>query len=136
LSNHQTRRLLAIDDNLDCAELIARVAGKCGLEARAITDIPTLPALLADWMPDVLTLDLCMPQEDGIAVLSLLNQEGFFGSVLIVSGQEAWLRRSAGRLAAAHGLNVIADIAKPIDVKELRETLTNLPSQGHAHAVA
>jgi len=128
VSANRPQRLLAIDDNLDCAELIARVADKCGYEARAVTDIPALPAMLADWMPDVLTLDLCMPQEDGIAVLSLLNKQGFHGSVLIVSGQEEWLRRSAGRLAAAHGLNVIADIAKPIDVKGLRETLVNLPS--------
>jgi len=125
---NRNQRLLSIDDNLDCAELIVRVADKCGYEARAVTDIPTLHAMLADWMPDVLTLDLCMPQEDGIAVLALLNKQGFHGSVLIVSGQEDWLRRSAGRLAAAHGLKVIADIAKPIDVKQLRETLINLTS--------
>lgn len=128
MSANRMQRLLAIDDNLDCAELIARVADKCGYESRAVTDIPALPGMLANWMPDVLTVDLCMPQEDGIAVLSLLGDQGFHGSVLIISGQEAWLRRSAGKLASAHGLNVIADVAKPIDVKGLRETLIKIHS--------
>jgi two-component system chemotaxis response regulator CheY len=127
--SNRTPRLLAIDDNLDCAELIARVANKCGYEARAIADVPALPGILANWMPDVLTLDLCMPQDDGIAVLSLLNEKGFSGGVLIISGQEEWLRRSAGRLASAHGLKVIADISKPINVKDLREMLASLPAQ-------
>jgi two-component system chemotaxis response regulator CheB len=117
------RRLLAVDDNGDSAELIARIATRCGYEARAVADLRELPDLLAKWRPDVLTLDLCMPQEDGIAVLPTLNESGFEGGLLIISGQEDWLRRAAGRLASAQGLNVIGDLAKPIDIKTLRETL-------------
>ena len=119
-------RLLAVDDNSDSAELIARIASRCGYEARAIDDLRQLPDLIAEWKPDVLTLDLCMPQEDGIAVLSTLNETGFSGGLLIVSGQEDWLRRAATRLAHARGLNVIGDFSKPIDIKSLRATLTRL----------
>lgn len=117
------RRLLAVDDNGDSAELIARIATRCGYQARAVADLRELPDLLARWKPDVLTLDLCMPQEDGIAVLPTLNESGFEGGLLIISGQEDWLRRAAGRLASAQGLKVIGDLAKPIDIKTLRETL-------------
>jgi CheY-like chemotaxis protein len=117
------RRLLAVDDNGDSAELIARIATRCGYQARALADLRELPDLLARWKPAVLTLDLCMPQEDGIAVLPTLNESGFEGGLLIISGQEDWLRRAAGRLASAQGLKVIGDLAKPIDIKTLRETL-------------
>lgn len=122
----ETLRLLAVDDNGDSAELIARIATRCGYEARAVADLRQLPGLLSSWKPDVLTLDLCMPQEDGIAVLPTINENGFAGGLLIISGQEDWLRRAAGRLASAQGLNVIGDLAKPIDIKTLRETLTKL----------
>ena len=121
-------RLLAVDDNSDSAELIARVASKCGYDARSITDPSTLAQVLDEWQPQVLTLDLCMPEEDGISVLSLLTQSGFSGHLLIISGQDEWFRKTASRLASARGLNVANDLCKPVDLKALRELLTQLAS--------
>jgi DNA-binding NtrC family response regulator len=72
------------------------------------------------------TLDLCMPQEDGIAVLALLKDIGFKGRLIIISGQDGWLRKSATRLAEARGLKVVEDVSKPVDLKALRELLTKL----------
>lgn len=119
-------RLLAVDDNSDSAELIARVASKCGYDARSMTDPSTLARVLSEWQPQVLTLDLCMPDEDGISVLSLLTQSGFSGHLLIISGQDEWFRKTASRLASARGLNVAEDLCKPVDLKALRELLTQL----------
>ena len=119
-------RLLAVDDNSDSAELIARVASKCGYDARSMTDPSTLARVLDEWKPQVLTLDLCMPDEDGISVLSLLTQSGFSGHLLIISGQDKWFRKTASRLASARGLNVTEDLCKPVDLKVLRELLMKL----------
>jgi len=119
-------RLLAVDDNSDSAELIARVASKCGYDARSMTDPSTLARVLDEWKPQVLTLDLCMPDEDGISVLSMLTQSGFSGHLLIISGQDEWFRKTASRLASARGLNVAEDLCKPVDLKALRELLTQL----------
>jgi len=119
-------RLLAVDDNSDSAELIARVASKCGYDARSMTDPSTLARVLDEWKPQVLTLDLCMPDEDGISVLSLLTQSGYSGHLLIISGQDEWFRKTASRLALARGLNVAEDLCKPVDLKALRELLTQL----------
>ena len=119
-------RLLALDDNLDSAELVARVGTKCGYEARAISDARSLPELVKDWNPTVITLDLCMPEEDGIVVLSTLQEAGFAGDLFIVSGQDNWLRNTAGRLASALGLKVTGDFCKPVDLKALRAALTKL----------
>ena len=120
------KRLLAVDDNSDSAELIARIAAKCGYEARSMTDSSALGKMLGEWKPQVLTLDLCMPEEDGISVLSLLTNAGFKGNLVIISGQDDWFRKTAGRLAAARGLNVAHDLSKPVDIKTLREVLTGL----------
>jgi DNA-binding response OmpR family regulator len=119
-------RLLAIDDNADSAELIARVAGKIGYESKTLADLRGLPRILREFKPQVVTLDLCMPQEDGIEILSQLKDNGFNGALLIVSGQEDWLREAATRLATARGLNVLGDLAKPVDIKTLRVMLSGL----------
>jgi DNA-binding NtrC family response regulator len=120
------RRLLAIDDNVDSAELIARVAGKCGYAAQCMSDTRTLSEVLESWNPQVLTLDLCMPQEDGIALISSIKASGFSGTLIIISGQDDWLRRAAAKLAVARGIDVVHDMAKPIDVKTLRDLLAKL----------
>jgi CheY-like chemotaxis protein len=123
-------RLLAVDDNSDSAELIARVAAKCGYDSRSMTDSSALGQVLAEWNPQVLTLDLCMPEEDGISVLSLLTRSGFSGHLLIISGQDDWFRKTARRLALARGLNVADDLCKPVDLKVLREVLIQLAHGG------
>ena len=120
------KQLLAVDDNSDSAELIARVAVKCGYEARSVTDPSSLGDMLHSWKPQVLTLDLCMPEEDGISLLSLLKSAGFAGSLIIISGQDDWLRRAAAKLALALGIDVVHDLSKPIDVKTLRDLLAKL----------
>jgi DNA-binding NtrC family response regulator len=131
-------RLLAVDDNSDSAELIARVAAKLGYDARPLTEASKLGRVLDEWMPQVLTLDLCMPEEDGISLLSLLTKSGFSGHLLIISGQDDWFRKTASRLASARGLNVADDLCKPVDLKALRELLTQLADMAAAseHRVA
>jgi DNA-binding response OmpR family regulator len=125
-SSTGTGRLLAIDDNRDSAELVVRVARRCGYDARPLTDQADLPQTLRDWRPDVLTLDLCMPEADGISLFSVLQAGKFAGDVIIISGQDDWLRKVAGRLATVHGLRVADDLAKPVDVRRLQELLTRL----------
>ena len=127
------KRLLALDDNLDSGELIARIATQSGYESRAISDSRQLPELLRTWKPDVISLDLCMPEEDGIVVLSTLQEAGFAGELVIVSGQDSWLRQSASRLAVARGIKVTADFAKPLDVSAFKSFLKS-PSTGPASA--
>jgi two-component system chemotaxis response regulator CheY len=125
-------RLLAIDDNRDSAELVVRVARRSGYEARLLADQTELSQTLREWQPDVLTLDLCMPEADGISLFSVLQASQFAGDVIIISGQDDWLRKVAGRLATVHGLRVADDLAKPVDLSRLQELLTRLRGCGAA----
>jgi len=124
--NSDKPHLIAVDDNADSAELIARIATKCGYEAKAVTQTRDLDRILADWKPHVLTLDLCLEEEDGIGLLGVIQDSGFAGALIIISGQDDWLRKSAGRLACARGLNVTHDLPKPVDLKRLRDILVAL----------
>jgi DNA-binding NtrC family response regulator len=122
----RTCRLLAIDDNRDSADLVVRVAQKCGYEAKPFLGREDLRAALKTCPPDVLSLDLCMPNEDGIRMMSILEESGFKGRIVIISGQEEWFRKSAARLATARGLKIAGDMAKPIDIAELMKLLNSL----------
>ena len=121
-------RLLAVDDNIDSADLIVRVARNCGYQAQSMVDLRPLRDVIASWKPDVLTLDLGMPQEDGIATIATLKEGGFSGALIVVSGQDQGLRQAARRLATALGLRVAGDMQKPVDLKSLRQLLTELQS--------
>jgi DNA-binding NtrC family response regulator len=119
-------RLLAVDDSADSADLVARIAVKCGFEAQATSDPTTVKALVMSWKPEVLTLDLCMPEADGIDLLSVLEETGFDGRVVIISGQDSWFRKAATRLAETRGLKVVDDLQKPVDIVALRQLLSRL----------
>lgn len=129
-------RLLAIDDNRDCADLVVRAARRCGYDARALAGQAELPQTLRDWKPDVLTLDLCMPEADGINLFSVLQAGQFAGDVIIISGQEDWLRKVAGRLARGHGLRVVDDLPKPVDLTRLQALLKARRTAGAGPASA
>jgi DNA-binding NtrC family response regulator len=119
-------RLLAVDDSADSADLVARVAAKCGYEAQATSDPTAVRALVQRWKPEILTLDLCMPETDGIDLLSVLEEARFGGRLIIISGQDSWFRKAARRLAETRGLSVIEDLRKPVDIAALRSLLNRL----------
>ena len=123
-------RLLAVDDNSDSAELIARVASKCGYDARSMTDPSTLARVLDEWKPQVLTLDLCMPEEDGISVLSLLTQR-ILGHLRSLAVRTVVPKTAAACLGSR--LNVADDLCKPV-AKDATELIKQLASGEHSKA--
>jgi two-component system, chemotaxis family, chemotaxis protein CheY len=127
-------RLLAVDDNLDSAELVRRIAERSGYEARTASTLPEIRSQIVEWRPDVLTLDLCMPDSDGIDLMELLHQANFTGRLIIVSGHDPWLLRSARRLATARGFDVVDDIRKPLDPTRFRQLLETLNPPSDAAA--
>lgn len=118
-------RLLAIDDARDSAELISRVAERCGYEARHITDPTDVAESIREWQPSVVVTDICMPQMDAIEMLGVLEQSGFDGDLVIVSGQDEMLRSQASKLAGVRRLKVVANLQKPIDIKSFRALLSD-----------
>ena len=120
------KRLLVIDDNFESAELIARIGTACGYETKPIMDPRTVPDILEDWKPDVLTLDLCMPHKDGFSILTSLQEIGFKGSLIVISAQNDWLRKAACQLAEVNGIEVTSHLQKPINLRALKDLLNTI----------
>jgi CheY-like chemotaxis protein len=116
-------RLIAVDDNEDSAELIIRVAKTCGYSTRMMTDTRSLGDMLKRNDADVITLDLSMPDTDGIETLNLLRDAGFHGHLIIISGHRECLREYACEVAKNNGLKVAGHLEKPIRLQALRDLL-------------
>ncbi|WP_029040736.1 response regulator [Cucumibacter marinus] len=119
----QPLRLLAVDDDAASAELIVRVAERCGFEAFATSDSRGVISLTKALQPDIIALDMCMPNIDAIELFGLLAECDFKGRILIVSGQDEAVLRDAKRTAESLGLSVPWLQQKPLDFGTLRSML-------------
>ncbi len=118
-------RLLAVDDDAASAELVVRVAERCGYEAFATSDSRGVVNLAKALNPDVMAVDICMPNIDALELFKLLAEADYKGRVLVISGQEERVLESARSTAIALGLSVPCVLQKPLDFKKLREMLVS-----------
>lgn len=119
-------KFLAVDDHADSAELVARVATRCGYDAIAVSDARAVLDMVRRHRPALLATDLCMPEMDAIEMFRLLKAAGFDGEIVLISGQPAEIRRSAAKLASLHGLAVVGNLQKPVDLAALRALMEKL----------
>ena len=119
-------RLLAVEDDLYCSDLITRIARRSGYSGVAAADPLSIYQAIRNWRPHVITLDLCLPEIDGMEVISLIKATGFAGELIIISGEPEWIRDLTASIASENGLSVPAHMAKPVDLRQLRELLTGI----------
>lgn len=117
-------RLLAVDDDAASAELIVRVAERCGYEAFATSDSRGVINLLEALKPDVMAVDISMPHIDAIELFKLLAESHYAGDLIIVSGQDVSILEVTAHAARALGLASPTVHQKPLDFSALRDTLT------------
>ncbi len=116
-------RLLAVDDDASSAELIVRVAERCGYEAFATSDSRGVVNLAKALNPDIMAVDINMPNIDAVGLFELLAKAGYAGRILIVSGEDETVLRQTQSTAEKLGLLVPYLQQKPLDFQKLRAML-------------
>jgi|GEM_PF-1749270 len=116
-------RLLAVDDDASSAELIVRVAERCGYEAFATSDSRGVVNLAKALNPDIMAVDINMPNIDAVGLFELLAEAGYGGRILIVSGEDETVLRQTQSTAEKLGLLVPYLQQKPLDFQKLRAML-------------
>ena len=120
-------RVLLLDDDNFALEIMADLLASEGhVDVLCETDARRALSTLATERPGLLICDLSMPDMDGIEFMRAAAEAGFQGSVMLLSGMDAGVRRAAERLARANGLNVLGAWQKPISALDLHSALAAL----------
>ncbi len=116
-------KLMAVDDDVASAELVVRIAERCGYEAFATSDSRGVIALADTLKPDLLAIDICMPNIDASNLFELLTDVDFDGTIMLISGQDHSVLSSTAEYGRTLGLNVPFALQKPLDISALRKIL-------------
>lgn len=116
-------RILIVDDNVDAADTLSSILELSGHATRLVhTGSKALPAAL-DFRPDVVLLDIGLPELDGYQVAVLLRKEASLKQTTIVA-LTGWGSAEDQRRAREAGFD--EHLVKPVDTTRLARVLANV----------
>lgn len=118
------RRILIVDDNRDAADLLAQVLALHGHITEVAYDGLTGLAAVERFCPDLVFLDIGMPQLDGYQVAGRVRQMRHLPQPLLIAFT-AWSDDEAKARVIAAGFDL--HLTKPADFNVLLETVLNSP---------
>jgi DNA-binding response OmpR family regulator len=108
------KTIYVVEDDLDISELIGIILNNAGFQVRAAATVEGFYQLLETKIPDLILLDIMLPDGNGVEVCKELKQEGTFKNVpVILMSAHAKFSAIAGECAADDF------IAKPFDIYDL-----------------
>jgi EAL domain-containing protein (putative c-di-GMP-specific phosphodiesterase class I)/FixJ family two-component response regulator len=115
-----TRRILILDDDAAVGQTIQWIAESLGFEAEFVTRPDEFFGRLERINPDIITIDLIMPELDGVEIMRLLGERKCHAKIVISSGMGTRVLDAAQRSATEHGLSIAGVVSKPISKEALR----------------
>jgi EAL domain-containing protein (putative c-di-GMP-specific phosphodiesterase class I)/ActR/RegA family two-component response regulator len=116
-------RLLILDDDAAVGKTIQQIAQSLGIDSRSVTRQEEFFQQLAQWNPDFISIDLAMPEMDGVEVLQYLAERECRCKIIITSGMGNRVLDAARRSATQHGLDFAGVLTKPLTSKHLKELI-------------
>lgn len=117
-------RLLVVDDDVRLTRTVALTATQFGMVARQVNEPAHALNAFIEFRPDVILLDVFMPELDGIDVLNEILLTGIPTRVVLTSGGGDELMDVALEAARFHGATDAIVLAKPFRRAELVAALT------------
>lgn len=116
-------RVLIVDDDPGQAALTARICREADCEPTIAGSVAETLEILPKVSPSALILDLSLPDGDGVQVLHDVIKHHAQTRIILVSGFDQRVLGTARRLAEAIGLEVVADLSKPVALDLLRSAI-------------
>lgn len=113
--------LLIADDSMFQRFMHAKIAKAHGFEVIEAKDGSECLKMVRANSPDVLLLDLNMPGESGLDVLSAIREENLAPKVLVITADIQDTTRKRCEELGVHGF-----VNKPVDEEQLGELLASL----------
>lgn len=107
------QRILIVEDEPDLARILSNYLLRDGFEVTVINDGTSAVAIVQQWQPDLLLLDLMLPGRDGLSILKELRQTSAL-PVIMVTARVAEIDLLIGLEAGADDY-----ICKPFSPREV-----------------
>lgn len=117
--------LLTIDDEKMIREVISSLAEAAGFDC-IMAGTPNEIALALDQKPDVIILDMSMPDMDGFEVIWELQRRKSKASLIISTGCASVIGTAAETIAAKSELKRVLRLDKPFDSSKMLLLLGDL----------
>ena len=117
------KHLMVIDDEQDICELVSDVAEMIGFTSDQCSVLNDLAELELVPMPDILALDLSMPEVDGIEIINHLGSLPNKPQLILMTGFERSVLDGAHKLADRLDVPVLGQLNKPFSIQMLKELL-------------
>lgn len=119
-------KILILDDDSFMLKLLTRMLAKLGYTSVVTCDngADALKKIdQTDTCPDLILLDLNMPDMDGIEFVRYLVDRQYHGKLILVSGEDERMLKTAERLVHAHKIPMLGYLLKPVNPEKLSEIL-------------
>jgi putative two-component system response regulator len=119
-----SNRILIIDDNPQDVALLEAFLDDEASSIRAETQSRRVEAAIAEFDPDLVLLDLRMPEPDGMEILRRIRgirQSAGFLPVIVITGDDNAVARNSALVLGADDF-----LAKPLDRQEVVLRVRNL----------
>jgi CheY-like chemotaxis protein len=118
------RRILVVDDNADAGDMLGRLLEALGATVTVVQSGRAALAALDDVKPDVVLLDIGMPDMDGYEVSRRIRASPSHDGVLIIA-LTGWGQEDDQRRSRAAGID--HHLVKPPDIDKLHDLLVASP---------
>ena len=119
-----TKKLLIVDDHTGVSGVIRATAETLGFECRTVNQPQEALATFQSFEPDILMLDMMMPEKDGIDVLEEILRTGIDTKFILISGYGDGFLRMGERLVRPRRDLSFSFQKKPFRQDELVAALT------------
>jgi CheY-like chemotaxis protein len=120
------RRVLVADDNVDSADMEAALLSAVGCEVRTVYDGESTLREAERFRPDVILLDIGMPDIDGHEVCARIRSQAWGGNIVLIA-VSGWGQEGDRRRSARAGFNM--HLVKPVDPDALLRIVRDVMSQ-------
>jgi len=115
-------RILVLDDEPFMLKLLSHMLTRLGFDTVAVCDNGRAALLRVDdplQRPDLILLDINMPQMDGVEFVRYLVEHHYPGALILVSGEDERVLQSIEKLVKVHKITVLGYVNKPVDPQRL-----------------
>jgi EAL domain-containing protein (putative c-di-GMP-specific phosphodiesterase class I) len=125
-------RVMIVDDDAMTLRVMSHLLGALGVKdpLTAGDGQQALEYIDGSARPDVIFSDLNMPGLDGVEFFRHLSERGVAASIVLISGEDKRILETAKTLGAAHDLQVVGTLQKPIIIDDLDRLLSQCLEAG------